>query len=180
VGVNDEIDFVVERTTETGPSPHGWHAVGGSSDSPADLLAGLALLLSRRDRYARAVMLHDHLRHRHGAGPRRACRRAGRPVLDSVVRLDAARVRRWTLAAAIGWAVLTCRLSGGSRRAEAVVGALAASLALPLLAAAAGAVIAVVAVDVVVWALFAAGGAVRSTMVRAWQKMVPSSGRGRL
>lgn len=150
------------------------------------IVVALAWLSSRPGRYTRAVVLHDHLRRRLGGGPERAGRH--RPagagpvagvVVHTVRRFDAARLRTWTVRAAMRWATFTDRAGRGRGRAESVVGLLAAPLAVPagvLVAVLAGAaVLAVVLVEAAVWGLCAAGRSVRSLVHRPARAPVPSS-----
>jgi hypothetical protein len=173
VPFSDEIAGAVERTDGAGPPRRGWlGGAGPSMGAPGGRVAGLVWFLSRHGRYGRAVMLHQHLRERRAAGSRSG-RRARRGLLADARRFDAAAVRRRTVWAAVRWARLTGRLSRHRPGREAVVGAVAAHLALPAVVAAAAGVAVLLLVDVSVRALFAVGGSVRAAVVEPPTEVAP-------
>ncbi len=137
------------------------------------IVSALTWLVSRHGRYGRAVVLHDRLQQRKAAGE------------WSVGRLDAARLRAWTVRVAMRWTSFVRRLGRdiargrGTTRLEPVVGLLAAPFALPAAAlVAVAAVLAILVVAVVhaaVWTLCAAGRSVRSIVHRPPREPVARS-----
>jgi hypothetical protein len=118
---------------------------------------GAVWFLSRYGRYGRAVTLHHQLRERG---------MAGRP-------LDAATLRQGTVRSAMRWAWLTGRLAGNRPRREAVVGAVAAPLALPAVVLVGGIAAVLLLVDVSLAALLAVGGSVRTATRRPGDGVAP-------
>lgn len=166
---HDETVVVVERTDGAGPPRRGWlRDANRSSDAPGGLLAGIAWLLSRHGRFGRAMVLHEHLRERRGAGGGRGARsRRPRPqglVLGSVRGLDGDTLRRWTVRAAIRWARVTGRLSGRRPRVQAAVGLLAAPLALPAVIVVVAALAVLLVADVGLWIVLAVGASIRTAV----------------
>jgi hypothetical protein len=181
VPFSDENAVVVERTDGAGPPRHGWlRDANRSIDAPGGLLAGVVWLLSRHGRFGRAMMLQEHLRERRtadGPGGRVRPRRPSQGlVLGSVRRLDAETVRRWTVRAAVRWALVTGRLSRRRPRLEAAVGLLAIPLALPAVVVVVAAVVVLLAADVGLWAVLAVGASIRTAVgARPAKETAPSS-----
>jgi hypothetical protein len=130
------------------------------------------------------MMLQEHLRERrvtdHEPRPARRGPPRRRPaqglVLASVRQLDADTARRWTVRAAVRWALVTGRLSRRRPRAEAAVGLLAVPLALPAVVVVVAAVLVLLVVDVVLWAVLAVGASIRTAVgARSSKEAAPPS-----
>lgn len=176
---HDETAVVVERTDGAGPPRRGWwRDAHRSVDAPGGgTLAGVVWTLSRHGRYGRAMVLHEHLRERRGAGgeaPRR--HRPQGLVLRSLRGLDGDTLRRWTVRAAVRWALATGRLSGRRPRAEAAVGLLAAPLAIPAVVVVVAALAVLLVADVGLWAVLAVGASIRTAVgARSPKEAAPAS-----
>jgi hypothetical protein len=166
VPFSDESAVVVERTDGAGPPRHGWlRDASRSIDAPGGLLAGAGWFLSRHGRLGRAMMLQEHLREQRVAGGR--ARRLRRPqglVLGSVRGLDADTVKRWTVRAAVRWALVTGRLARQRPRAEAAIGLLAVPLALPAVVVVVAAIAVLLVADMGLWAVLAVGASIRTAV----------------
>ncbi|HEY8527473.1 MAG TPA: hypothetical protein VIL48_21090 [Acidimicrobiales bacterium] len=181
------------RTDGAGPPRRGWlGGAGARLGAPRGRVAGLVWFLSRHGRYGRALMLHEHVRERWrrggfrgGTGPAavaagpgggarpdgmrrhggvRATAASAGGLVTAAVRFDGGAVQQHTVGAAVWWAALTGRLAAGRPRREAVVGAVAALLAAPVLALAAVLVGALCAAGLGFRALSAVGGSVRGAL----------------
>ena len=170
---HDETAVVVERTDGAGPPRHGWLRDAGG------LLAGAVWLLSRHGRYGRAMMLQEHLRERRVARGRGPARRRPRPqglVLGSFRGLDGDTVRRWTVRAAVRWALVTGRLARRRPRIEAAVGLLVVPLALPAVLVVVAAIAVLLVADVGLWAVLAVGASIRTAIgARSPKEATPPS-----